>query len=67
MMSLQLVLCTCDLFTLIVKISLVPGLAPESANGHDSNAALTTLVHKRQNIGWRSRNETNWRSTNFDC
>ena len=36
-------LCTCDLFSLTVKISLVPSpcLARESAN----NAALTTLAH----------------------
>ena len=37
-------LCTCDLFGLTVKISLVPGLACESANRHDNNAALTTLT-----------------------
>ena len=65
MMGLQLVLCTCNLFTLTVKISLVAGLARESANRHDNNAALTTLAESG-NIVWRSRNETNWRSTNFD-
>ena len=46
MMSFQLVLCTSNLFGLTVKISLVPGLARESANRHDNNAALTTLAHK---------------------
>ena len=45
MMGLQLILCTCNLFTLTVKkISLVLGLAHESANRHDNNVALTTLV-----------------------
>ena len=48
MMGFQVVLCTCDLFGSMVKISLVPSpcLACESANRHDNNAALTTLAHK---------------------
>ena len=42
MTGLQLVLCTCDLFTLTVN--LAPGLAHESANRHDNNVALSTLA-----------------------
>ena len=41
---MMVVICTCNLFTLTVKISLVPGLARESANRHDNNVALTTLA-----------------------
>ena len=50
MTGLQLVLCTCNLFTLMVIINLAPGLAHESPNRHDNNVysiEYTGTVWKR--------------------